>query len=285
MKLLLTVALLGTALVPLGERVNAESPIRSEGETSELENALSPETQRALAFGYSALLSDWYWLQAIQYYGTPSNAQQRYRRLPDFLEAATDLDPEFAYVYQFAGQSLPFDDGTDHRWHNVGAAIHLLEKGMASSSTRWQIPWLLGYCLYTFEGKYAEAGRVIAVAALRPHAPPYLRSLSLRLLAAGGQLDTAIEMTQRALSGVPEGRERSQMQERLNALLLQKQLTSLNSASGIRSVPSNGTMPMDPYGDPFYLDHSTGRFESRNEDKLLRLYVHPGEPAMERMAD
>jgi len=47
---------------------------------------------------------------------------------------------------------------------------------------------------------------------------------------------------------------------------------------------SNQDLTEDPYGDPYFID-GAGRVKSHNEDKLLRLKIHPGQPAIERAFD
>ena len=179
---------------------------------------------------------------------------------------------------------------------------------MDSSPHRWEIPWLLAYDLYTYWGKYKEAGEFMVKAAdladLGQRAdgrfvpPKYLRDLGARLLAQSGSVDTAIETTRLAVAGATDDQARAELEARLQALFLDKELQSLNALAAQRTLagaPATSITQLtsgseldgltdDPYGDPFFLD-AQGRAQSKNQKKLLRLYIHPGEPAIERAAD
>ncbi|MHB8418926.1 MAG: hypothetical protein ACYDCL_12685 [Myxococcales bacterium] len=245
------------------------------------------------------MLSDWYWLEAIQYYGTKANEAERFRHLAGYLEDAVALDPDFGYLYQFGGDALPFHDAQTKLWYNTGAAIRLLEEGVQSKSTRWQIPFLLGYLLYTFRGDYQPAGRDIEMASKRPRAPAYLASLGVRLLAQGGSTASAIEITQAALAEARDEKRRDELENRLKALVLQLDLERLNRALAARrqaGLPISGLgdlvgfasldrLPKEPYGGEFRLSAAADRVVSSDDDKLLRIYVHPGEAALEPAAD
>lgn len=258
----------------------------------------APTTLRGISFGFRAVASDFYWLSAIQYFGTAGNEQVWYRGLIPLLEAVTDLDPNFDYPYQFAGQCVPYHD-PGGLWYNTGAAIDLVHKGVAVGVQRWQVPWVLGYLLYTYRGAYAEAGQSMAQAARLPGAPAYLGSLAARLLAQGDQLETAIEITRSALAEAPDERERSQIEERLEALILQQEIETLNTKLGARraaglaartdedlvEAAAPGGLPADPFGGKFFIDRDTGRVRSSSEDRLLRIHIHPGAPPIEKVFD
>jgi len=271
--------------------------------------ALPAEVRRTLTFGFRESAADFAWLDAIQYYGDPAHAADRYAELAPLLDVVTDLDPHFDYAYQFAGEAVPTHDATGEKlWHHTREAIALLRKGMANSPRRWEIPWLLSYDLYTYWGEYREAGQIMLSAAdlaekgqrddeLLPP-PTYLRSLALRLLAQGGSLDTAIETTRLAAARATDDQARQEIQARLAALTLDKELQDLNALAqnkaGSGQAPTSLSeltagselqgLSRDPYGDAFYLD-AEGRVRSSNEDRLLRLHIHPGEPAIERAVD
>jgi hypothetical protein len=254
--------------------------------------------RRLGAFGYSKILADWVWLKAIQYYGSRENQKYRYNGLAPLLDEVTDLDPTFEYAFQFAGQSVPYHDENTGLWHNTNAAIALLRKGASAAPSRWQIPWLLGFNLYTFQGNYVEAGRAMEHAAHLPGAPPFMNSLAARLLVQGSDVDTAIFITQSALSDASDERTKDDLETRLKSLILQRDLDQLNAALAERSKVAPVTslselvgaagvssIPPDPFGGHYALDQTSGTVTSTHHDKLLRLYVHPGSPAIEPVAD
>jgi tetratricopeptide (TPR) repeat protein len=252
---------------------------------------------RTASAGYEALLSDWYWLEAIQYFGTEAYEANHYSGLAPYLTAAVDLDPEFDFVYQFGGEVLPTRDHTTKLWYNTGAAIELLERGMESSSTRWQIPVLLAYCLYTYRGDYTRAGHILEQAANRPRAPRYLSGFAAKLLAAGGSADTAIEFAQSQLQRAIDQRTRDDLLERLRALYLQKDLATLNRAAKERlatGLPLDSVenlvgyagltqIPPESFGGTFRI--SGDKVVSSDDEKLLHLFVHANNSLMEPTAN
>jgi len=260
---------------------------------------ISGDLLRAATFGYANLASDGNWLDAIQYYGELSHENEDYRKLPGMLERVTELDPNFDYAYQFAGQSLPFHDGRDGKWHNTRAAIRLLTKGMASQGQRWQIPWLLGYCLYTFQGRYLDAGHALLEATKRARAPAYLKLLAERLLAQGGDLTTAIDLTKAAIADTGDERTLADLENRLKALYLQGELEQLRAAirqrdqEGLRVrslddlVGLDGLtfLPFDPFGKRFVFQPEKEDVTSPDSDQLLRIYVSRNDPAIQPTED
>jgi tetratricopeptide (TPR) repeat protein len=297
--LIVTSAALFTMVAALQPRVWALPSLPQARTAQELAaDQLPLATRRMATFGYSKILSDWFWLKAIQYYGTPSNEKQHYAGLASLLEEATDFDPSFDYVYQFAGLVLPYKDSQTGLWYNTGSAIALLRKGAASGLTRWQVPWLLGYALFTFRGDYVEAGDAIERASQLPGAPEYMATLAVRLLAQGSDIETAIFLTQNALAETNDERVKGEIQDRLDSLVLQRDLDLLNKAltarnkvapvralSDLMGSPGLSTIPTDPFGGRYELDATASKVTSRHEGRLLRLYVHPGQPALEPYAD
>jgi tetratricopeptide (TPR) repeat protein len=263
---------------------------------------MSSRTRQALAFGFRSVLGDWYWLRAIQYYGTRANEDKFYAGLYPLLRHATDLDPHFQYAYVFGGEAIPYHQ-YNVGWHNTARAIDLLRKGMANDPQRWEIPWLLSYDLYTYVGDYKEAGHVMEIAAdlaargkredARFAPPTYLRSLAARLLSQGGELETAIDFTRQAVGRAQDEKLKAELEDRLNSLQLELDLRRLNAAldlgrkkgmaiQSVSELKSSNEEPLkttDPFGDAYELDPANGQVVSKNANRLLRLYISPTESA------
>lgn len=90
---------------------NASKPTREAVKDAILRNEkpLLPSTKvlKLLSLGDEPLLADLVWLQTIQYFGTGS-PYQKYSALAPMVDTVTELDPKFAYPYQFALVALPF---------------------------------------------------------------------------------------------------------------------------------------------------------------------------------
>ncbi len=267
------------------------SPPDSSDDRTALPSAPREVTQ-ALALGFRNVLADYYWLSAIQYYGTPKNQKEHCSGLFPLVDRLTDLDPRFEYAYQFGGEAIPFHEPESKVWRNTRNSIRLLRKAIPDHPTRWEVPWLLGFNLYTFWGEYLEAGHAMLLAATLADtfqqradamfAPPtYLRSLADRLLAQGNDVETAIDTTRLALASAMDPDVNKELQDRLSALLLQKQLADLNDAAQrlrqegqafstadeLLRLSGARIPPLDPYGDAVLIGPD-GRVHSKNESKL-----------------
>jgi tetratricopeptide (TPR) repeat protein len=292
----LAIAVLGFATAAaLAHRVHALPAMGEDSRAAELH--LPAIVMQTASAGYGAVMADWYWLEAIQYFGTKGKEAERFHGLAPYLESAVDLDPEFDYVYQFAGEVLPFRDGATGLWYNTEAARRLLDRGMQSTSTRWRIPFLLAYVLYTFKGDYLEAGHELEKAAARPGAPSYLNGFAAKLLAQGGSAETAIEFAEEAIQRTIDERTHGELEERLRALYLQKDLADLNRAAEARLAAGQPLarlddligyagmteLPAEPFGGHFQIVGA--KVVSSDDDKLLRLFVHAHDSLVEPHAD
>jgi tetratricopeptide (TPR) repeat protein len=126
---------------------------------------VSPATAKRLTNGFSGLVADWYWLNALQYIGRKLEEQPRGPAGPqtaelDRLKALdpkvltrlfdmiSTLDPRFTAVYEFAAVVLPAVD--------VPAAVMLLERGIQANPSEWYLHQQLAY-IYWQRGDYLAA--------------------------------------------------------------------------------------------------------------------------------
>ena len=153
----------------------------------------SPAVMTRLALSYSALVSDLYWIRAIQYYGSTrlsDHTSKSYDLLYPLLDLTTSLDPNFNIAYEFGAfflsEKKPGGPGRSD------LAIRLLEKGIAARPDRWQYPYDVGFVHYR-DGDYAQAAGWFTRAAETTGAQKegeradiWLRPLAASTLAAGG---------------------------------------------------------------------------------------------------
>ena len=153
----------------------------------------SPAVMTRLALSYDALLSDLYWIRAIQYYGgtrLSEHPAKSYELLYPLLDLTTSLDPNFNVAYEFGSfflsEKKPGGPGRSD------LAIRLLEKGIAARPDRWQYPYDVGFVHYR-DGDYAQAADWFKRAAETPGAQKegeradiWLRPLEASTRAAGG---------------------------------------------------------------------------------------------------
>ena len=153
----------------------------------------SPAVVTRLALSYDALVSDLYWIRAIQHYGGMRLSDTRdksYDLLYPLLNLTTSLDPNFNIAYEFGAFFLserpPGGPGRSD------LAIRLLEKGMAARPDRFQYPYDIGFVHYR-NGDYRRAAEWFSRAAETTgarkegeRADIWLRPLAASTLATGG---------------------------------------------------------------------------------------------------
>ncbi len=125
---------------------------------------LSPPLAKAVSFGSTEFLADYYWLTLIQYYGggTPSG---KYRKLAELFNVVTELSPRFQQAYQTGLIILPGEGFPDQ-------AIELGEKGKRNLPDSWEMPYYTGLVYHIYKKDYVSAAKEFQIAADKKDAPP-----------------------------------------------------------------------------------------------------------------
>ena len=125
---------------------------------------LSPSLAKAVSFGSTEFLADYYWLTLIQYYGggTPNG---KYRKLAELFSLVTDLSPKFQQAYQTGLIILPGEGFPDQ-------AIQLGEKGKNNLPDSWEMPYYTGLVHHIYKKDYVSAAKEFQIAATKKDAPP-----------------------------------------------------------------------------------------------------------------
>ena len=69
-----------------------------------------PTVARLAAFGFETLVSDYFWMRAVQVVGSDEGARGRNRLLASLIDVVTSLDPWVDHPYRFAGIWLTDDE-------------------------------------------------------------------------------------------------------------------------------------------------------------------------------
>jgi tetratricopeptide (TPR) repeat protein len=245
-------------------------------------------TQRAtgrLVFTHRSLVSDLYWIRAIQYFGDHTQRAQRlaatflppppalaadapiaFDLLYPLLDITTTLDPRFNIAYRFGAIFL--SEGYPHGPGRPDQAVNLLQKGLQTSPERWQYWQDIGFVYYWNEHDYAKAAAAFARGADTPGAPWWLRSLAASTLAKGGDRAASRLLWQQLGETANNEYARTAARLKLQQLdaieiieKLQKGIdvfgarrgapvTSWNDLIAARLIPG---VPLDPAGVPYEL--------------------------------
>ncbi|HXX31908.1 MAG TPA: hypothetical protein VEJ89_14500 [Myxococcaceae bacterium] len=233
---------------------------------------------------FLSMVTDYYWLQAIQLTGRAQTAEE-YRDVADYAQLITDLDPDFRYVYQFAGVVVPYNYGRE-RWVNTQESTALFEKGVARFPTWVFLRTLLAYNISVFQKDYARAARLLDETTHLPGAPPYLPLLATRLYAQAGSFDAADAFATQFAAAAADPETRAAFERRKQEIALERILRSLDEAvvayreregrlpARIADLVSAGLVsfaPEDPLGGSIYLGED-GRTYSTSQEHRLEVY-------------
>ncbi len=107
-------------------------------------------TVRALAFlgGFKVLVGHLFWIQVIQYYGDADNSLDRYSKLYDYCNLASDLNPQFVPIYTYGAAALAF------HLKRIGQAEELLQKGISNNPKENRLKFMMAAILYQHAENY-----------------------------------------------------------------------------------------------------------------------------------
>jgi len=234
----------------------------------------SPKVLRRLSLGYTGLLADIYWTRAVQYFGERHHAGSGdFRLLAPLLDVTTELDPRLLPAYQFGANFLgpkpPNGAGLP------GAALSLMNFGIAHNPNQWRLYYNLGFLYYTELNDYPKAADAFMRGAQVPGTNAFMPILAARMAQHAGEFDTARMLWFTTYQSTKDVIVRQNAVEHLRALQvdedvtrleqvvekyrqqngkLPKSMADLDRAGFIHGVPS------DPKGQPYQLT-AEGRIE------------------------
>ena len=195
--------------------------------------ALHGARLKGYTLGFDGLISDWYWMQSLQYLGKKiikkpdakislDNLDSlNPRLLYPLLDNATTLDPKFLSVYEYGATVLPAI--------NKEQAIKLLKKGIAENPDQWRLYHYLGYIYWRLEN-YEKASEIYSQGANTSNAPRFMLMMAANMKSQGGSRETARAIYQQMFD------EAQDEQAKENARLRLLQLDSLDEQDAIRNA-------------------------------------------------
>lgn len=184
-----------------------------------------PEHARLSSLGFDAVLSDYYWLQAIQILGAErAGIGDRAPLLGRLIDVVTTLDPWVGHPYRFAAVWL-----TDSL-ESVRQANRLLERGIAYHPEDWRNRHYLGFNHFFYLGDDATAADVLETAVGLPRAPRYLASLVAKLRLQRDGLDTAATFLTELAASTPDEYARAEYLKALDEIEVERHARFLDQA-------------------------------------------------------
>jgi len=145
-----------------------------------------PSVIERITLGFDALLSDYFWLVAIQAVGgsTAVDAEGG-AHVGQLIDVVTTLNPWVGHPYRFAAVWLTESE------ENVRTANRLLERGIHHHPEEWRNRFYLGFNLFYYLMEYESAAEQIEAASGLPGSPAYLPRLVARLRSETAEIDVA----------------------------------------------------------------------------------------------
>lgn len=239
---------------------------------------------RMLALGYDSLLSDVYWVRAIQFFGRKilndravlNDPRHRLDELYPLLDVATTLDPRNVPPYRFGGFFV-----YDYVDKKLGR--ELLEKGVNNNPEQFRLYQDLAF-LTLNDGDCAHAADLYARGGEQPGAPGFMRDLAVIVNAKCGRVDLAYEMLQRQYDATDDPRVKQELGDRIQGYVALGEANYLRAlaesyrqragqpppslAALVATAPplpnapelrlGRDGAPVDPKGVPYVYDRATG---------------------------
>jgi tetratricopeptide (TPR) repeat protein len=192
--------------------------------------ALQGKRLKSYALGSEGMLSDWYWMRALQYIGgkivrrdleklnIEDLTELNPRLLYPLLDISTDLDPKSMAPFSYGATVLPAISSEQ--------AIALTRKGIENNPENWRLYQYLGYIYWRLKD-YEKAGQTYDAGAEIPGAPPFFRAMAARIRTESGSRELAREIYKQAVAEAPDESTKAA------SLLRLKQLDSLDERDAI----------------------------------------------------
>ena len=273
------VAMAGLAAAVVALQVIRERSFPEREPAQQILYVNSPAVLTRLALSYDAVVSDLYWIRAIQHYGgarLSGTADKSYALLFPLLDLTTSLDPNFNIAYEFGAFFLsekpPGGPG------RPDLAIRLLEKGIAARPDRFQYPYDIGFVHYR-DGDYQRAAEWFLRAAETTgarkegeRADIWLRPLAASTLATGGDTRSSRVLYENLLKSDAvwlrnDARRRLKQLDAIDQIAELERLTSEYEREFGDPPPTWDDMvragmlraePVDPEGHPYVLNEWWG---------------------------
>src|SRR5512139_2756421 len=171
---------------------------------------------RVMALGHRTLVSDLYWLSAVQYVGDPGAEARGWDKLLPLVDLVTDLDPRHGYAYHTAGIVLSAAGRLDE-------SDRILVKGMEKGPPGWwSFPYYLAFNAWFYRGDYEAGARWAEIAARTPGASPNISHLAVALRSKTGTPDDAIQMLRELRATVKDEVTAARLDEQMKLAVLER---------------------------------------------------------------
>lgn len=237
---------------------------------------------RFAALGQRGLVSDLYWLSAVQYIGEQRAEQRGWDKLYPLIDLVTDLDPRHGYAYQTAGIALSAAGRLEE-------SDRILEKGITRGPNWWTYPFYISFNQWFYRGDYESGARWAEQAARTPGASANISHLALSLRSKTGAPERAIDMLRELRATVKDEATAKSLDEQLSLAILERDAQALEKAAAaytertglplgsLEALVTAGlvpAIPTDPFGGRYFWDPEKREVRSSANPFRFRLREH-----------
>ena len=199
-------------------------PVTTRGDLGE-DFVPAPIVARSMAFGFEALLADYYWLQAVQIVGAKESVDaQTARDLGHLIDVVTTLNPHVGHPYRFAAVWL------NHNDELVLKGNQLLERAIEHHPEDWRNYFYLGFNHFFYLANYPEAASALENAMNLPGSPAYLPRLVARLKSQNADIDVAEVFLRELLQNTEDEEVEARLQAALDEIEIEYKARHLDRA-------------------------------------------------------
>jgi hypothetical protein len=178
-----------------------------------------------MAFGFNALLADFYWLQAVQVVGGAEAVDaKKARHLGKLVDVVTTLNPQVGHPYRFAAVWLT------HNEELIREGNRLLRRAIKHHPDDWRHHFYLGFNHFFHLFEYAEAAAALEVAMSLPDSPRYLPRLVARLKSHRAGIDIAEVFLRELLRTTEDEETKAMLQIALDEIEIEYKARHLDRA-------------------------------------------------------
>ncbi len=183
-----------------------------------------PKLARAVSFGYHAVMSDYYWLQAVQVIGRSGRPEAHSKHLGRLIDVVTTVNPWVGHPYRFAAVWLTQDEAA------VRQANELLERGIAYHPDEWRMRFYLGFNYYYYLEEDLIAADVLETVIPLEGRPLYLPRMVARLRAGDSGLEVSEVFLQELIRGAENPYQKAEYEKALDEIQVERQARVLDAA-------------------------------------------------------
>lgn len=184
-----------------------------------------PDVARLASLGFQNLVSDYYWLQALQIVGGAStDPSLRAPLLGRLIDVVTTLDPWVDHPYRFA--AIWMTDSPE----SVRKADAMLERGIEHHPNEWRNYFYQGFNRFFYLEESDLAADALDRAARLPGSPKYLPRLVARLRADGGGLEASAAMLTELVLHAADPFEKAEYEKALDEVETERRARTLDVA-------------------------------------------------------